>query len=422
MFFQLETLTSTSMKRQVPRFRFSVETPVANLFVFLTFVIQIIIGSSSQREEHLPVYFQFNHYFENRGIVSSICIGPFRSDVSGNCNFDHQLHVNEMDCFNCYLRDCLNKRNFMDITAYLMAGKNGSTQNNKNLKRFLNTNLTLFVNLENQCTWLKTKEYWSFLEWYMNWCKRYTWPNNSPKCLKTAATKSTTNAWTMTSSTLLPITSFPNFSRSTFLPITHWTETPLEHRQKSNSTTTDFSEQSPNESSFDYKILWVSLGATAVVCTLAVFVILFCQRAKIAKFLRKSENPDVVDDAFYYTDVSMRRLENQSAIDSVTYENVTPNVLLNYTELDFNVQKNLNPENAASEINSTNQSESVTYENVIPNLLHNEPITYVELDFNVHKNSNPENVAAEINSTTGLNQKRDIKGYVDSVIYAELRK
>jgi hypothetical protein len=68
-----------------------------------------------------------------------------------------------------------------------------------------------------------------------------------------------------------------------------------------------------------------------------------------------------------------------------------------------------------------NRSDSVTYENVIPNLLHNEPITYVELDFNVQKNSNPENAAAEINSTT-LNQKRDIKGYVDSVIYAELRK
>jgi hypothetical protein len=67
-----------------------------------------------------------------------------------------------------------------------------------------------------------------------------------------------------------------------------------------------------------------------------------------------------------------------------------------------------------------NQSESETYENVTPNLLLNE-LNYIELEFNVQKNSNPENAAAEINSTT-LNQKRDIKGYVDSVIYAELRK
>jgi hypothetical protein len=57
---------------------------------------------------------------------------------------------------------------------------------------------------------------------------------------------------------------------------------------------------------------------------------------------------------------------------------------------------------------------------VTPNLLLNE-LNYIELEFNVQKNSNPENAAAEINSTT-LNQKRDIKGYVDSVIYAELRK
>lgn len=84
-----------------------------------------------------------------------------------------------------------------------------------------------------------------------------------------------------------------------------------------------------------------------------------------------------MDDAFCYTDVSMGRRDNQS--ESVTYENVTPNLLL----------KELN---------------------------------YIELEFNVQKNSNPlENAAAEINSTT-LNQKRDIKGYVDSVIYAELRK
>jgi hypothetical protein len=124
-----------------------------------------------------------------------------------------------------------------------------------------------------------------------------------------------------------------------------------------------------------------------------------------------------VDDAFYYTDVSMGRRDNQS--ESVTYENVTPNLLLNelnYIELEFNVQKNSNPENEAAEINPTNPSESVTYENVIPNLLHNEPISYVELDFNVQKNSNSENAAAEINPTTGLNKKRD------SVIYAELRK
>ncbi len=94
-------------------------------------------------------------------------------------------------------------------------------------------------------------------------------------------------------------------------------------------------------------------------------------------FLRKSENPDVLDDAFYYTDVSMGRRENQS--------------------------------------------DSVTYENVIPNLFFNEPISYIELDFNVQKNSKSENAAAEVNSTT-LQQKRDIKGYVDSVIYAELRK
>jgi hypothetical protein len=115
----------------------------------------------------------------------------------------------------------------------------------------------------------------------------------------------------------------------------------------------------------------------------------------------------------------MGRREYQSAIDSVTYENVTPNLLLNepnYIELEFNVQENSNPENEAAEINPTNPSESVTYENVIPNLLHNEPISYVELDFNVQKNSNSENAAAEINPTTGLNKKRD------SVIYAELRK
>ncbi len=83
-----------------------------------------------------------------------------------------------------------------------------------------------------------------------------------------------------------------------------------------------------------------------------------------------------MDDAFYYTDVSMGRRDNQS--ESETYENVTPNLLLN-------------------------------------------ELNYIELEFNVQKNSNPENAAAEINSTT-LNQKRDIKGYVDSVIYAELRK
>ncbi len=127
-----------------------------------------------------------------------------------------------------------------------------------------------------------------------------------------------------------------------------------------------------------------------------------------------------MDDAFYYTDMSMGRREYQSAIDIVTYQNVTPNLLLNepnYIELEFNVQENSNPaENGTAEINSTNQSESVTYENVIPNLLHNEPISYIELDFNVQKNSNSENAAAEINSTTGLNKKRD------SVIYAELRK
>ncbi|EFX87833.1 hypothetical protein DAPPUDRAFT_96544 [Daphnia pulex] len=181
--------------------------------------------------------------------------------------------------------------------------------------------------------------------------------------------------WTTTSSTI-PMTSSSNFSPWTSLPITHRTKVPLEHRQKNNSTIADdFGEHSTNQSNFDNKIIWISLGATAIICTLTVFVIL-CQRDKIAKFLRKSENPDVLDDAFYYTDVSMGRRENQ------------PN--------------------------------SVTYENVIPNLLLNEP-NYIELDFNVQKNSNPENAAAEINSTT-LNQKRDIKGYVDSVIYAELRK
>jgi len=74
----------------------------------------------------------------------------------------------------------------------------------------------------------------------------------------------------------------------------------------------------------------------------------------------------------------MGRREDQSAIDSVTYENVTPNVFV----------KELN---------------------------------YIELDFGVQKNSNLENAAAEINYTT-LKQKSDIKGYVDSVIYAELQK
>jgi hypothetical protein len=78
-----------------------------------------------------------------------------------------------------------------------------------------------------------------------------------------------------------------------------------------------------------------------------------------------------VDDAFYYTDVSMGRRDNQS--ESVTYENVTPNLLLN-------------------------------------------ELNYIELEFNVQKNSNSENAAAEINPTTGLNKKRD------SGIYAELRK
>jgi hypothetical protein len=74
----------------------------------------------------------------------------------------------------------------------------------------------------------------------------------------------------------------------------------------------------------------------------------------------------------------MGRREDQSAIDSVTYENVTPNVFVK----EFN---------------------------------------YIELDFGVQKNSNLENAAAEINCTT-LKQESDIKGYVDSVIYAELRK
>lgn len=62
----------------------------------------------------------------------------------------------------------------------------------------------------------------------------------------------------------------------------------------------------------------------------------------------------------------------------------------------------------------------VTYENIIPNLfLINEPV-YTELDLSVQHNLNSENAAAGINSTPL--QKRDIKSYVDSVIYADLHK
>jgi hypothetical protein len=62
----------------------------------------------------------------------------------------------------------------------------------------------------------------------------------------------------------------------------------------------------------------------------------------------------------------------------------------------------------------------VTYENIIPNLCPEEVI-YTELDLSAQHNFNPENAAAGMNSTL-LEQKRDIKSYVDSVIYAELQK
>lgn len=107
----------------------------------------------------------------------------------------------------------------------------------------------------------------------------------------------------------------------------------------------------------------------------------FSFRAKIATFLRKSGNPDIVDDAFYYRDLSTRKCENQPAPDIVTL--------------------------------------SPTYENIIPNMLLNEAVrepTYTELD-----NLDPENAAAGINSMP-IKQKRDLKSYVDSVIFAELKK
>nr|CAH0112156.1 unnamed protein product [Daphnia galeata] len=366
------------MKRQ---FSISVKTSASKFFVSLTFVLQFLLGLSNQTEVHLSVFFHFNQRIRNRQTDSTVCIGPFSSDVSRNCD----------------PHGCRNTRNFVDITTInLMVGKNG-TENNQNLKSFLeNSKSSLFVDLDVKCTWLKKEQ---FLIWYVNWCDYNKWPNDRrPKCQDTTTTTpraittqttteitfrnpvtSTTTSSTedsVTTESELPITSYLNVTR--FPPITHQKWTTIQYRQKENSTPAGFSDKQSPKKSNDNTILWISLGAAAVVFTVIVFVV-FCQRSKIAKFLRKSGNRDIADDAFYYRDMSMRRRENQQpAPDIVTYENIIPNLfLINepvYTELDLSVQHNLNSENAAAGINST-------------------PL-----------------------------QKRDIKSYVDSVIYADLHK
>jgi hypothetical protein len=168
-------------------------------------------GWSNQTEVHLSVFFHFNQRIRNRQTDSTVCIGPFSSDVSRNCGFDH--HQNGMDCFKCcklFLlkkfsltrlkydnkicvlfqnqtildpHGCRNTRNFVDITTInLMVGKNG-TENNQNLKSFVeNSKSSLFVDLDVKCTWLKKEQ---FLIWYVNWCDYNKWPNDRrPKCRK----------------------------------------------------------------------------------------------------------------------------------------------------------------------------------------------------------------------------------------------
>ena len=117
----LKFIWTTSMKRQ---FSISVKTSAAKFFVSLTFVLQFLLGKftvldiscilnygpswiifpfmpglSNQTEVHLSVFFHFNQRIRNRQTDSTVCIGPFSSDVSRNCGFDH--HKNEMDCFKC---------------------------------------------------------------------------------------------------------------------------------------------------------------------------------------------------------------------------------------------------------------------------------------------------------------------------------
>jgi hypothetical protein len=80
--------------------------------------------------------------------------------------------------------------------------------------------------------------------------------------------------WTTPSSTELPVTSYSNFTLSP--PVTHLTWTPLVYRQQNNSIT-EIEEQSKNKNKGD-TILWISLGAAALVVILTAFIILFCQR------------------------------------------------------------------------------------------------------------------------------------------------
>ncbi|XP_057366112.1 uncharacterized protein LOC130686969 [Daphnia carinata] len=307
-------LLSISARKSVVKFRVSMTT--------LAFLLSI---GWSVCAENPPV--MYLHFIRNLAQTEQVatCVGPFHiwKQLNTDCGYRYR---NVTHCIGCYPYGCSQLHRSTNVTKDLNVGKGSIT-----LEKVLGANETLYLDLEVFSCSVIDRYY---LRKYANAC------NANPICqyireIKPYAASTYRSTWPTT-----PIAGPPNVSYS---------PPKVELPGHENNSAINLNEGSLNQE-YNYLIIWFSLAAAAVVFILVGCAILFTQRSKIMKCLGSKNNQDILDNAFFYRDMSLSRRQNQVPPQNDLYENIIP-VVYNketiYAELDL-APNNVNQEGEAA--------------------------------------------------------------------------